>query len=336
MKENDLARVIAEHRERYVIQFDDQTFQAEITGHMRYASSSREELPAVGDVVRFQMMDADTAVILSVEPRMNVLRRKSPGNPSGIQLIAANIDTAFIVQAAGQDFNMNRLERYLTIIRSAQIEPCYILTKVDLITPDEVDELRARIRQRNPGIPTLAVSNLSGAGMQELQAYLEPEKTYCFVGSSGVGKSSLINYLLSDERIQTREISQGNAKGRHTTSHRELYTLPDGSFVIDTPGMREVGLTDDEEGVASVFQEIAQLAAHCRFADCSHTGEDGCAVQAAVDNGDLDPAQYENYMKLQREQEHHSLTIREKRKKDRDLGKLYLSIQREKNRNKPF
>ncbi len=331
----ELGRITAEHKERYILQSIEGIFQAEITGNLRFSAQSKVDFPAVGDWVRYTKMDDQNAIILEVFSRFSTLERQAVGKNADIQIIAANIDVAFIVQSVGHDFNLNRLERYLSICYAAKIEPVIILTKIDLIDEDEtktlVDEISGRIKK----VPVIALSNLNQKGLEELKQTMQANNTYCFIGSSGVGKSTIINHLKNEEVLKTNSISTSTNKGKHTTSHRELFVLNNGSIVIDTPGMRELGLTDVSGGIEITFEEIAELTGRCRYNDCTHTSEKGCAVLEAVENGELSPEAYENYQKLIREQQHFSSTIKEKRQRDKDFGKMVKAYKKHKNQNKP-
>lgn len=329
-----LARVVAQHKDRYVILSKEGLQSAEITGNMRYAANHNSDFPAVGDWVKKMDMDDEHAIILEVYPRYSQLERQAIGKFGETQVIATNIDTAFIVQAVGHDFNLNRLERYLAICHSANIEPVILLTKIDLVSSEETERLVAEIEARVSGIKVLPLSVISDSELTSLRSIMIPFKTYCFIGSSGVGKSTIVNALRGIETLKTQEISSKTNKGKHTTTHRELILLTNGSIVIDTPGMREIGMINDASGIELTYDNIAVLATQCQFSDCRHEQEKGCAVIQAIDNGELSIDAYENYMKLKREQEHFSSSIAEKRKKDKALGKMYKSIMKEKKKSK--
>ena len=331
---NELARVSAEHKERYMVISEDGTLQAEITGNIRYAAQSRADFPAVGDWVKIARIDKDSAVILQIFPRYSFLERQAVGKYGEIQLIASNIDVAFIVQAVGHDFNLNRLERYLSICYSGKIEPMIVLTKTDLVKKEELENLQNQITARNAKVPLMLVSNITLEGFEQLRGKMEPHLTYCFIGSSGVGKSTLINSLLDKDLLETKEISNSTSKGRHTTTHRELLLLPNGSIVIDTPGMRELGMTNQEGGLEMTYDQIAELAENCRYSDCSHENEKGCAVIEAVEEGTLSEEMYSNYLKLKREQEHFSSTVYEKRQKGKEFGKMVKAFVKDRKKNK--
>ncbi len=331
---DELARVIAEHKERYKLQNDKGVFNAEITGNMRFSASSRSELPAVGDWVRITMMDEQNAIILELFPRFSVLERQAVNRTSDSQIIAANIDHAFIVMAAGQDFNLNRMERYLVICRAGKINPIVLLTKTDLVTAEEKEKLLASIGKRARDIRVIAISNETLEGIDDLQSSLLPYETYCFVGSSGVGKSTIINKLNHTDDLKTGTLSTSTGKGKHTTSHRELIILPNESIVIDTPGMRELGMVSSNDGLEETFDEISALAKKCRYSNCTHESEDGCAILQAIEEGDLSVEIYQNYMKLRREQEHFERTVYEKRQKGREFGKMVKEVSKFKKNNK--
>lgn len=318
----EVGRVVAEHRERYVVKTDKGDLEAEITGNLRFSAKSREDFPAVGDWVAITIFEPDFSVIHQVFPRSSVIARQAAGQQGEIQIIAANIDCALLVQAVDRDFNINRFERYLTICHAAKVKPVIVLTKTDLITSGEIDAIKQAVGQRIQGVQVLAVSNQTGAGYDELLAKIEKGKTYCLLGSSGVGKSTLTNRLSGKDLMKTDAISQSTSKGRHVTSHRELIVLENGGILIDNPGMREVGIADTSDGLETTFNQIVELARTCRYADCTHTAEKGCAVREALNDGTLDPKTYENYQKMEREKAHFESTVSERRKKEKELGKV--------------
>jgi ribosome biogenesis GTPase len=315
-------RIIAEHKERYIIRSEKREFEAQITGNMRHTARGRSDYPAVGDWVAFAPYDPGTAIIYSIFPRRSTIERQAVSKFGEKQIIAANIDYAFITLAADRDFNINRIERYLTICYSSEVEPIIILTKTDLIDNAGLDTLLAGLKSRISDIPVILVSNLTKEGYDKLNKMLHKGKTYCFLGSSGVGKSTLINNLAGKEILKTGLISASTGKGRHITSCRELVILENGSILIDNPGMREVGIADTEGGLEATFDTITRLAEGCKFSDCSHIHEKGCAVIEAVEKGIIDEASYKNYLKMEKEKERFGTTIAEKRKKDKAFGKL--------------
>lgn len=327
----DTGRVIAEHKERYMVKTPAGEFEAEITGNMRYTATSREDFPAVGDWVALTAFNTENAIIHKILPRFSMISRQAVGQSGEIQIIATNIDYAFIVQAVDRDYNINRLERYLTICNASRVRPIFVLTKIDLIDEARMVEIKESIEARIKDIPIISISNQTKLGYEHLEETFQRGKTYCMLGSSGVGKSSLLNNLAHKILMKTDAISQSTSKGRHTTSHRELVLLENGAILIDNPGMREVGITDTTDGLASTFDEIAGLAKNCKFKDCSHTSEEGCAVIEALEKGELDESSYVNYMKLKREKEHFESTLAERRKKDKDFGKMVKKFKNNKN-----
>ncbi len=323
-------RVIAEFRDRYEVSIPPRTYLAEILGHLRFAAESRADLPAVGDWVDIESFDQQHAIIHSIHPRKNLLERHEVGSFADRQIIAANIDCALIVQGLDRDFNINRIERYLTLCHAHSIEPLIILNKSDLLSEAELREVLDQLAARVDDVPVLINSNLSGDGLEAIKKQLKAGDTYCVLGSSGVGKSTLINHLLGRQALETSAISSSTNKGKHTTTHRELFTLPNGSYIIDNPGMREVGLTDSDTGIEETFEKIVELARDCHFSDCTHTVEEGCKVLEAIDQGDISQEYLDNYHRLNREQEHFASSVAEKRRKDKAFGKMIKNIKKRK------
>ena len=233
-----------------------------------------------------------------------------------------------------RDFNINRIERYLAITNIANIDQIIILNKSDLITEEKEEELVSGIRSRISNVPIISISNKSGKGINIIKNYIERGKTYCLLGSSGVGKSSLLNTLLGIPLMKTGEISNSSNRGQHITSHRELQILDSGGIIIDNPGMREVGITDSEEGLQSTFYKIIEISKNCKFNDCTHTTEIACAVLESVESGIIDKESYENFLRMEREKEHYKANIIEKRRKDKAFGKMVKSVMKHKKRNK--
>jgi len=327
LEENNLlnfsvGRVTQEHRERYVVSDGDKEYEAEITGNLRFSGNSRTDFPAVGDWITMTVYDSDQAVIHEILPRKSVLERLAVGKPGETQIISTNIDAAFIIQAINNNFSVNRLERYLTICYSAKIEPVLVISKIDLCTEKEVQDAISSLKKRDRRIKYILLSNMTLQGLDQVLDFIQKGKTYCVVGSSGVGKSTLINNLLKKNILKTGQISLSTNKGRHVTDHRELFVLENGGIIIDTPGMKELGIADSANGLEITFDLIVSHSQNCRFKDCTHTNEVGCNVIAAVSNGEIDKDSYDNYIKLQREKAHYESTIAEKRKKDKAFGKL--------------
>jgi ribosome biogenesis GTPase len=318
----EVGRVIAEHKERYSIKTTKGEYEAEITGNMRFTAKSREDFPAVGDWVALTTYESDFAIIYKILPRFSIIKRQAVGKFGEIQIIATNIDYAFLVQAVDRDFNINRLERYLTICNSSKVSPIIILSKIDLINEYSVSEFHENIKIRIKNVPIIAISNKSQDGYDAIKRTIKKGKTYCMLGSSGVGKSTLLNNLYGKTIMRTDTISQSTNKGRHVTSHRELIIFEDGGIFVDNPGMREVGITDSTSGLEITFDMIFSLSQNCRFKDCTHTSEIGCCVLDAVEKGEIEKASYENYMKMEREKAYFESTIAEKRKKEKIFGKI--------------
>lgn len=334
LQDFEIGRVSQEHKERYIVKTADGEYEAEVTGNLRYSAESRSDFPAVGDWVAISICDSDFAVIHKVLPRKSVLERQAVAKFGEVQIIAANIDYVFIANSVFKDFNINRIERYLTICNAAKIEPIILLTKTDLIEGKELEEIIASIKSRVKNIPVTAISSETKSGYDNLISILQKGKTYCFIGSSGVGKSTLINNLTGKDNLKTGEISTSTNKGRHVTSHRELIILENGSILIDTPGMREIGIADSSNGLETTFDEIMKMAEKCRFSDCTHTNEKGCAVLEAVESGTLDKDTYKNYMKMEREKIHFQSSVFEKRKRDKVFGKMVKEYKKLKKDNR--
>lgn len=323
-----VGRVTLEHKERYVLKTDENEFDAEIIGNLRYTAQKRSDFPAVGDWVAFSEFDENKALIHAVFPRKTIIERQAVGKQGEKQIIATNIDYAFIVQSVDYDFNINRLERYLTICNASNVEPIIILNKIDLINESDLSKLIIRVKERLTGIPVFAISNASQKGIELLEKLFVKGKTYCLLGSSGVGKSSLLNNLSGKQHMRTNTISLSTNKGRHITSHRELLLLENGGIIIDNPGMREVGITDASGGLETTFETIVQQSLNCRFKDCTHTTESGCAILAAVDKGEIDERAYANYLKMEKEKEHFDMSVAEKRKKEKSFGKMVKQVKK--------
>jgi ribosome biogenesis GTPase len=246
-----------------------------------------------------------------------------------VQIIAANIDVAFLVQAVDRDFNINRFERYLTICYASKVNPVIVLTKTDLISDEKISEITAAIQQRILNVPVIAISNETQDGYEALRRLIEKGKTYCMLGSSGVGKSTLVNNLSGRNIMRTDSISDSTSKGRHVTSHREMVVLENGGILIDNPGMREVGITDSSGGLEITFDSIVSLSKNCKFKDCTHTSEVGCAVLQVLEKGEIDESSYENYLKMEREKAHFEATVAEKRNRDKQFGKMMKNYKKD-------
>lgn len=330
----EIGRVIAEHKDRYIVKTIKAELEAEITGNLRFSAISREDFPAVGDWVALTTYDSDSAIIHKILPRFSIIKRQAVGQFGEIQIIATNIDYAFLVQAVDRDFNINRLERYLTICYSSKVSPIILLNKTDLIDEQRISEILESIKLRIKDVPIIAISNETQNGYEALRKTIEKGKTYCMLGSSGVGKSTLLNNLSGRSIMRTDLISQSTSKGRHITSHRELIVLDNGGILVDNPGMREVGIVDSALGLETTFDIIFSLSKNCKFKDCTHTSEIGCLVLEALEKGEIDENSYENYLKMGKEKIHFESSVVEKRKKDKDFGKMIKNYKKDKSKNK--
>ena len=325
----DIARISAVDRGAYLIRNQTREIPAELAGRFYFQVESSIDLPCVGDWVTVQYHNNDAAAIIhEVFPRKTFLRRKSAGEKVDFQMIAANIDVAFIVQSCHFDFNVRRMDRYLVMAADGGVEPIVVLTKTDLITPEELEQKLAAITSSTITARVFALSNITGIGFDEFQHVLVSGRTYCLLGSSGVGKTTLLNRLIGQDAFDTKAVS-GTGEGMHTTSRRQLIVLNQGSMLIDTPGMRELGLVGLSEGVSQGFEDIVQLSLNCRYQNCGHTQEPGCAVRAAVASGTLTEARYSSYIKLKKESAYHELSHIDKRKKDRAFGHLIKSAKKQ-------
>lgn len=323
-----IARVAAEYKGAYKVINQSGEFLAKITGKQMFTASSREDYPAVGDWVAITTLDAERATINGVLPRRTMIKRKY-SNKNETQIIATNIDVAFVVESVDRDYNLNRFERYFAIANDGGVEPAIILNKIDLISEEELDSKLVQLKNRFRDTDIVLTSTITNEGLNELKAHITSGKTYCFLGSSGVGKSSLINKLLGENIIKTEEISLSTGKGKHATTSREMYFLQNGGIVIDNPGMREVGMTDTSAGIDNLFDEITALSLKCKYVDCTHIHEPGCAVLSALESGKLDEGKYSNYISLKKEAEHYEMTKLEKREKDRQFGKFIKTAKKE-------
>lgn len=329
----DIGRVILEHKDRYVVKTKNTEYDAELIGNLRFSAVSKYDLPAVGDWVAISEYDDNKALIHAVYPRHSILERKAVGKLSETQIIATNIDFALIVQSVNRDFNINRLERYLTICFESKIEPIVVLSKIDLIEKSELENILEKINKRIKNISIIALSNESHIGLDKIKSKLTKGRTYCLLGSSGVGKSTLINNLVGKEIMITGGISNSIDRGKHITARRELI-VTDNGILIDNPGMREVGIADSTSGLEKTFETIVELSKDCKFKDCTHTTEIDCAVLEAVSREEIDADAYENYLKMEKEKEHFELTVAEKRKKDKDFGKMIKHFKKTRKSNK--
>lgn len=293
-------RVMTQHKGAYAVLSESGGLDATVTGKLRYEASGAADLPVVGDWVALSVRpDEGAATIHGVVERRTRFSRKVAGFESDEQVVAANIDVVFLTTSLNADLNPRRLERYLTMAYESGATPVVVLTKADLC--DDVAAALESVEQVAFGTPIHVVSAVTGEGFDELRAYFSGHRTVALLGSSGVGKSTLINELAGEDLLKVQEIREDDERGRHTTTHRQMVVLPEGGIVVDTPGMRELQLWEASDGLTGSFQDIAEIAEACRFRDCTHAREPGCAVRAAVDAGSLAAERLASYNKLQRE-----------------------------------
>jgi ribosome biogenesis GTPase len=293
-----------------------------VSGKFQFDAQSPSDYPAVGDYVMVNCADPDTAIIHQVLPRKSLFVRKAVGTSKTEQVVAANIDTVFLCMSLNNDFNLRRLERYLAVAWESGADPVVVLTKADLCA--DLPQKQREVEAIAMGVDILTTSAMESDGYRQIMPYITEGRTVAFVGSSGVGKSTLINRLLGEERLATDGL-RNDDKGHHTTTHRELLFLPNGAMVIDTPGMRELGMWDAASGVEQTFGDIEELAARCRFRNCSHTSEPGCAVRAALESGHLDAGRWPSYQKLKNENSYAADSesyLAAKEKKFKEISKI--------------
>jgi ribosome biogenesis GTPase len=334
-----VARVTAVDRDRYLVMNEAGELPAEAAGNLLFSAESAEDLPCVGDWVLTQTHNSGTlAIVHGVIPRKTFLRRKTAGKTVDTQMIVANIDTALILQSCDCNFNLRRLERYMVMANDGGIEPVLLLSKTDLISEETLEQRIIVIRQAELHIHVIPYSNTTGFGMGAVESVFQKGKTYCLLGSSGVGKTTLLNRLIGRDAFgyaqarafETSAVRKKDGKGRHTTARRQLTVLGNGALIIDTPGMRELGVMDAGDGIERSFSDIHELSGRCRFSDCTHTNEPDCAVLAAIRSGTLSEARLGSYLKLARESEYHRMSYIEKRRKDREFGRMVKSVMKHK------
>jgi ribosome biogenesis GTPase / thiamine phosphate phosphatase len=326
LKDFQVARISGVSKNSYSIFNDSNEILAELTGNLMFNIDSSLDYPTVGDWVYALFYNKNSlAIIHEIIPRKTILKRKMAGKKVSYQLIAANVDIALIIQSLDSNFNLRRMERYISIAKEGNIEPIILLSKSDLLPKIEIESKISNILSLMPDIRVIAFSNMDKETVTQVINLLETGKTYCLIGSSGVGKTTLINHILETDKFKIQEISK-DGKGKHTTTRRQLINLTNKATIIDTPGMRELGLTDSQKGISETFQEISDLAKQCRFNNCTHTTEEGCAVLAALNDGILSHKRYENYIKMKKEAAYYEMSYADKRKKEKQTGKLYKNI----------
>ena len=325
-------RIVASHGALHRVATETSEVLAEISGRLRHEARSVLDLPAVGDFVAAALRTGEErGTIHAVLPRRSRFVRGAAGENTREQVVAANVDSVFLVSGLDRDFNPRRIERYLSLAFDSGAVPVILLNKADL--RDDADQCLAQVVALAPGTPVHLLSARPGVGLDALEDYLQPRRTLALLGSSGVGKSTIVNKLLGREHFPTREVRLVDQRGRHTTSHRELVSLPGGALLIDTPGMRELQLWSAGSGVSDAFTDIVELAPDCRFRDCGHGNEPGCAVTAAIRNGALPAARLESYAKLQAELK--ALETRQDALARRTQRKSWASIHKSARKHKP-
>jgi len=318
-----IVRVISVNKNSFVVSDGSKDIYAELTGKFLFNSDSPLDLPTVGDWVYSQLFDDDTlAIIHEIFPRKSLLKRKTSGKKIDYQLIAANIDYAIIMQSLDSNFNLSRLERYLVMINESNITPIVFLSKSDLMNTNEIENKKNEILNLIPHIKIVSFSNNNLSEINEIRTHFIATETFCLLGSSGVGKTSLLNNLIHNDLYKTQPIREKDGRGKHTTTRRELIVLENGAIVIDNPGMRELGIISVDSGLDDTFNEITELSKHCRYANCTHTIEKGCAILKAVELEEISTERYNNYIKIYKETLYNEMSYLEKRQKDKSFGKF--------------
>jgi len=329
--DHSLARVTAVNKGGYLVRNEHDEVLAELAGKLMFSTESIIDFPVVGDWAFVQYYNSNSlAIIDDLFPRKSLLRRKAAGKKVDYQIIASNIDVAFIVQSCDSNFNLRRLERYLVMVNDGHIKPVLLLSKTDLVSQEYLRHIISKIRSTGIKYGIIAYSSETGLGLSQIRQVLESGKTYCLLGSSGVGKTTLLNHLIGRDAFETNLVRDKDGKGRHTTARRQLVVLDQGAMLIDTPGMRELGNIGVDTGIDESFSDILKLSKGCRFNDCTHTSEVGCSVQNALQNGDLSESHYQSYLKLMKESEHYQMSYVEKRKKDKKFGQFIKSVMKQK------
>ena len=329
--DHQIARVITVNKDSYTINDGNGDVSAEVTGKLLFSADSQLDYPTTGDWVIAQYYDKNSfAIIGEIVPRKSVLKRKTSGKKIEFQLIATNIDTGLIVQSLDTNYNLRRLERYLVMINESDIEPVILLSKSDLLPVGEIDKKVTEIHALVPDIRVVPFSNEDNTSLKLVKELLVPWKTYCLLGSSGVGKTTLVNNLSDEVRLKTHSVRKKDGKGRHITTRRQLISLKNGAMIIDTPGMRELGNFTVDTGIHSTFDEIADLSKQCLYNDCSHTQEQGCSILDALKNGIISQERYQNFVKLNKESAFYEMSFLEKKRKDKKFGKFVKTVMKNK------
>jgi len=326
-----IARVVCVHKDSFTVTKGGEEIFAELSGNLLYCSESASDLPTTGDWVYADFYDDDShAIIYGVLPRKTLLKRKAAGKQVDFQLIAANIDVALMIQSLNENFNLRRLERYLVMVNESGIEPVILLSKSDLLAAEQIEDIKKKVLQIAPDTTVIAFSNLNHDELASITGLLKSKLSYCLLGSSGVGKTTLLNSIIGNNHFETKTVSKVQSKGRHTTTSRQLVRLKSGAMIIDTPGMRELGSMSVDDGLDETFSELLELSQNCKFGNCSHSNEKGCAVLAAIEAGDLSESRYNNYLKMKRESDFNQMSYLEKRRKDKNFGKMVKSVMKDK------
>jgi ribosome biogenesis GTPase len=325
-----LGRITSVNKGSYLVRNEGGEVLSELAGEFMFSAESRLQYPVVGDWAFVQYYNANTlAIIFDLLPRKTILRRKAAGKKIDYQMIASNIDVAFIIQSCDFNFNIRRLERYLVMVNDGHIDPVILLSKSDLVSQKDLERKVSEIRNTGIKCEIIAYSVKTGSGLPKIKQVLKPSITYCLLGSSGVGKTTLLNHLIGRDAFKINLVREKDGKGRHTTARRQLVVLDQGAMLIDTPGMRELGNIGVKSGIAESFSDIIKLSKSCHFKNCTHTHEVGCSVLRAVQSGSLNEAHYQDYLKLRKESEHYQMSYAEKRRNDKKFGQFIKSTMKE-------
>jgi len=315
----EIGRIIRESKKKYIVKTEQGNFNGQISGKLRHKAKSRSDYPAVGDWVVIKQMEESKVIIHDILPRKSIIERQAIGRFGKKQTIATNVDVAFVMQDITHDYNLNRWDRLIAICFASKIQPIVILTKIDIAEKSELLDRMAQINKRFNNISIMLLSNKNMEGFPAVQNMIKYGKTYCFIGASGAGKSTLINNLIGEKVMLTRSLREKSHKGQHTTSHRELFILKDSGILIDTPGMRELGVAESYMTLESTFEIIFTLATSCKYSDCTHLIEPECAVRVALEKNEIDQSYYDNFHKMKKEQAHFELS--KKGIKDKEVKK---------------